>query len=495
MQKESTIQEISRRIGELFGLQYSEVQYDSLIKNLRNITAELKVPFELEAVNDWLNHARLSPDELNTIAKHLSVGETYFFREKSAIDFFKEKFVSDFIANNKSHKTTLNIWSAGCSSGEEPYTLAILLRELIPDIQNFSIRILATDININALNKAKSGKYTEWSFRETPESIKSKYFRAENKHYFIKDEIRQMVDFEQVNLANLHSSQSKPLEEVFDIIFCRNVLMYFLPEVAKNITAYFYKALKPEAWLITSQVELIDEYYLNFRKRNHFNGIFYQKHYPSEAELNSTEIEKPEFNQQRTIKKIKLKKKPEVRFVRKAIKQKKTFTPVNQATNTVNGDQAAALFSAGKYADFVAYCEKNLNYIKNDMHFSQLYINALANTGQLQKAAETASDFTNDNTVDDAFLGLYATILIELKDWEKAKTILTKSLYLNNASIATHFNLGIVYQKLDNQKQAGKYFRNVLSSLEKMNDDTLIPELDNITAGRLYELTKMMSTT
>jgi len=275
MQKESTIQEISRRIGALFGLQYSENQYDSLIKNLRDITAELKIPFDLEAVNKWLNQTQHSSKELNTIAKHLSVGETYFFREKAAIDLFKEKIIPDFINQNSKQKSSLNIWSAGCSSGEEPYTLAILLKELIPDLEKYKIKILASDINVNALNKAKTGKYTEWSFRETPEPIKSKYFRAENKHYFIKDEIRQMVDFEQVNLANLHSSQSRPLEEVFDIIFCRNVLMYFIPEVAKNITAYFYKALKSEGWLITSQVELIDEYYLNFKRQNLFNGIFY----------------------------------------------------------------------------------------------------------------------------------------------------------------------------------------------------------------------------
>ncbi len=494
MQKESTIQEISKRIGELFGLQYSEVQYDSLIKNLRNITAELKVPFELEAVNDWLNHARLSPDELNTIAKHLSVGETYFFREKSAIDFFKEKFVSDFIANNKSHKTTLNIWSAGCSSGEEPYTLAILLRELIPDIQNFSIRILATDININALNKAKSGKYTEWSFRETPESIKSKYFRAQNKHYQIKEEIKQMVSFEQLNLATFYQSESKTVEETFDIIFCRNVLMYFLPEVAKNITAYFYKALKPEAWLITSQVELIDEYYLNFKRQNLFNGIFYQKHTPIEAENTIIDTIKTLTSQQRPGIKLKPGKKPVIRSARKTAKQVKVNKTVKQTTEKTTGEQALALFNAGKYPDYIAYCENDLHSIKNNEHLSFLYINALANTGQLQKAANIASDFVTNNTVNDNLLNLYATILMELKDWEKAKTVLTKSLYLNHEAVSTHFNLGIVYQKLGNQKQASKYFQNVLSILEKMNDDTLLPELDNITAGRLYELTKMMST-
>jgi len=136
-----------------------------------------------------------------------------------------------------------------------------------------------------------------------------------------------------------------------------------------------------------------------------------------------------------------------------------------------------------------------LHSIKNNEHLSFLYINALANTGQLQKAANTASDFVTNNTVNDNLLNLYATILMELKDWEKAKTVLTKSLYLNHEAVSTHFNLGIVYQKLGNQKQAGKYFQNVLSILEKMNDDTLLPELDNITAGRLYELTKMMSTT
>src|SRR5262245_20228366 len=148
---------------------------------------------------------------------HLAIGETYFFRD---IDALRERVLPRLIARRRTDGSrTLRIWSAGCATGEEPYTIAILLCELIDDVEAWKITILGTDINLEAINFARRGLYTQWSVRSVlPENP---YLRPRGNRWQISDQIRRMVDFRYLNLIDNHIGLANA-----DLVVCRNVLYY-----------------------------------------------------------------------------------------------------------------------------------------------------------------------------------------------------------------------------------------------------------------------------
>lgn len=237
MHQQQELFAIRNQLGLLFGLNFTESQGGMLVKNLQNAAAELGLSTDLSAIKSWLSKKSFLPEESNMLAKYLTIGETYFFREKAALQLFTEKIIPDLIAKNK----PIKIWSAGCSSGEEPYSLAILLKESNINLNSLNISILATDLNTNALAKATKGLYTEWSFRETSDELKEKYFTKHNKQYQIKKEIREMVEFRQLNLATEDFPAVANQTDQIDVIFCRNVLMYFWLKLPKQLQRNFTK--------------------------------------------------------------------------------------------------------------------------------------------------------------------------------------------------------------------------------------------------------------
>ncbi|MDP3446365.1 MAG: protein-glutamate O-methyltransferase CheR, partial [Ignavibacteria bacterium] len=268
---------LSQRISSLFGLYFPENQWNNLMRCLKNAALDLDYETSLKAIFEWLSQRDIKDEEVKVLTKHLTIGETYFFREKVALNLFQKIIIAEIRTKAIQGELRLRIWSAGCSSGEEPYSIAILLKEMLPDIEKWEITILATDLNDAALEKAKSGIYTSWSFRETSEELKNKYFVQKGKEFHINQEIKQMVQFERLNLLTAAYPSTSTNTHQMDVVFCRNVLMYFAPETIRSIAKRFHQILNQEGWLITSQVELNDDYFAPFLRVKYENGIFYQK--------------------------------------------------------------------------------------------------------------------------------------------------------------------------------------------------------------------------
>jgi chemotaxis protein methyltransferase CheR len=188
-------------------------------------------------------------DLLEALAGGLTVGETHFFRVAPQIEALRRIVLPDVIARC-GERRRLRLWSAGCSTGEEPYTLAILLRELLPAPEAWDIQLLATDINAAALEVARRGHYGEWSFRGTPEEVRQRYFVPEGKGWRLVEQVRRMVRFAHLNLA-MHAYPSPgPGEADLDVILCRNVTIYFSPTAAQRLYRGFAGALAPGGWLV-----------------------------------------------------------------------------------------------------------------------------------------------------------------------------------------------------------------------------------------------------
>jgi chemotaxis protein methyltransferase CheR len=183
------------------------------------------------------------------LAERLVIGETHFFRVAPQIAALRDVVLPGLIADRASQRR-LNLWSAGCSSGEEPYTLAILLRELLPAAEGWQIRLLATDLSAAALDVARRARYRDWSFRETPERIRRSYFLREGDNWHLDGAIRRMVQFALLNLVADQFPAPTPEIAAFDLILCRNVTIYFGQEVTGRLYRRFAAVLAPGGWLI-----------------------------------------------------------------------------------------------------------------------------------------------------------------------------------------------------------------------------------------------------
>ncbi len=250
--------------------------------------------------------------EMRRLINTLTVGETYFFRDEAQFNALATQVLPAIIRRKRAAATAvgpniqpqLRIWSAGCASGEEPYSVAILLKELLPDIENWHILILATDINQDALARAGEGVYSDWSFREArAKALRSYYFtrgpamkappapRREEKappvkggagsrlgnRYRLRDDIRRMVTFAPLNLIEDNYPAIHNNTVSMDLILCRNVTIYFTEEITRQVVKRFYGALVLGGWLVVGHAEPSLVTYRAFQAHTFPDTILYQK--------------------------------------------------------------------------------------------------------------------------------------------------------------------------------------------------------------------------
>lgn len=194
---------------------------------------------------------RNNKDEIITLINKLTTNYTYFYREENHFKFLREIFLPFEEKNNRTK--ILNIWSAGCSSGEEPYTLAMVIDDYFKFAANqWKIQIFATDISENVLTKAREGIYSEDAIKNLPESFKKRYFEKVNDKYHVVPDIKKRITFKVFNLMDPVIIKNK-----YDVIFCRNVMIYFNSETKANIVSKFYEATKPGGYLMIGHAETI----------------------------------------------------------------------------------------------------------------------------------------------------------------------------------------------------------------------------------------------
>jgi chemotaxis protein methyltransferase CheR len=210
--------------------------------------------------------------EFDQIYDLVTTNETYFFREPAQLAAFIEEIVPDILAKKPVKK--IRIWSAGCSSGEEPYSLAILLEES-GYYAHGAFEIFASDINQQVLSKARKGHYRESAFRATSAPLREKYFLREADGSFkIRDEVRNRVSFGRLNL---YDEARVSLLGHLDVIFCRNVIIYFDDISKKHVVSNFYNRLTDGGYLLLGHSESLISLSTQFKLRHLKNDMVYQK--------------------------------------------------------------------------------------------------------------------------------------------------------------------------------------------------------------------------
>jgi len=249
---------IYNNCGIYFRLEKKYLIEDKIISRMEQLN--------IGSITDYIYYLKYSDNrenEMNLLYDVITINETSFFRNEPQFTVLKDEILKELVKNNNNivyAPNKLRIWSAGCSSGEEPYTISIILSDYLNGTGNYDyyeknqlVEILATDINQSVLNKAKKGVYSEYSLRTTDAKIVERCFsQVSLKEFEIKENYRRWVRFRKLNLLD---PGGVSLLSSFDIIFCRNVLIYFDLESKKKVIDMFYELLKPGGYLFLGHSE------------------------------------------------------------------------------------------------------------------------------------------------------------------------------------------------------------------------------------------------
>lgn len=258
------IERFRSALGEQLGLSLDDTKLPELSALLaRRLAARELAPEQYFALVD---DAARGGDERRRLAQELTVAETYFLRQRDQLTALADHL--------QAHTGPLCILSAGCASGEEPYSIAITLRERLPHLAaNTTIR--AADINPAMLERAKAGVYSSWALRETPEAIAQRWFRRRADRFELDHEIRAAVTFQERNLIEQNRELLVPA--TYHAIFFRNVVMYFTPHAQADVIARLTQALVPGGLLFLGYAETLRGLSTAFHLRHARNAFYYQK--------------------------------------------------------------------------------------------------------------------------------------------------------------------------------------------------------------------------
>jgi chemotaxis protein methyltransferase CheR len=257
-------------IASRFGLNFDESRSEFLAEVLeRRLTARK------ERVRAYLAHLDRhfsSRDEFRELARELTVGETYFFRHADQLRAFTEVTLPDCL--EAAAGRPLRILSAGCASGEEPYSLAMIVEERGHDPTS-SCHIRAVDINPGMIEKAQRARYTPWALREAPVDAGQRWFTPEARELVLNERIRRAVAFEERNLSSDDAKLWFPGS--YDVVFCRNVLMYFTPDAAERLVARIATALAPGGYLFLGHAETLRNPSSDFQLLQTYGTFYYRR--------------------------------------------------------------------------------------------------------------------------------------------------------------------------------------------------------------------------
>ncbi|TVQ33274.1 MAG: protein-glutamate O-methyltransferase CheR [Phycisphaeraceae bacterium] len=232
---------------------------------------------EMDNYDQYISFLTMGPykdDEFQEMFNKITINETSFFRNEPQLDVFEKQALPRLIEARATTKR-LRIWSAACSSGEEPYTIAMMLhRTLGVRLPDWHIEILGTDISEKALDIAAEAKYTSYSIRSTPAHVLSRYFKVDGPYQVLDPTIKSMVNFEQHNLKDRLAARR---HGTWDVIFCRNVMIYFDEKMKEQVVRMFGDQLADDGWLFIGHSESLRGLNLPFESAPFPQGFCYQK--------------------------------------------------------------------------------------------------------------------------------------------------------------------------------------------------------------------------
>lgn len=482
----SLTEAFARVVGARMGLSFPPERYDDLLRQMAGAATDFGQP-DAQACMQWLTSAPLTDAQVAVLARYLTVGETYFFREPALFEALEQQILPRLIAARRAAgNLSLRLWSAACCTGEEVYSLAIVLQRLLPDLPAWQITLLGTDINPAFLRKAEAAEYGAWSFRNAPSSLQSSAFdpTREGRHA-LRPALRKLPRFAYLNLVEDRYPSFETHTVGMDVILCRNVLMYFEPAVLPGVVERLRRSLVPGGWLAVGAAETQRELFGEFETVGFPGASAYRKAPADQAwtpgmpdfslpppreampVVPPVPVSTPAMTPARVA-------KPETAKPLRRVAEK----PVPTAY-----DDAQTEYRAGRYPEALARLSD-----AEDGAPMLLRARVLANLGRLPEAHADCERAIAADRLNPVPYYLLATICDEMGNDSAAASALKQALYLNPRFVLAYFALANVSRRQNRLQQARRCFAQVRDLLAGLEADALVPESEGLTAGRLAEM-------
>ncbi len=460
---DQSLLQLSNHLAQHMGINFSAERFGDLKTKMTALADAFEFE-DLEEFAAWLLADKLNREQIELLADFLTVGETYFFRDPKSFLVLENEIFPQLIEARKNNRF-MRIWSAACCTGEEPYSIAMLLKKMIPDADNWQINILGTDINQTFLERASEGLYGDWSFRATPDFFKDKFFKPKKNKFQIDAQIKKMVRFEWMNLAELECLDD-PNYSSMDVIFCRNVLIYFSPEHATKIITSLSNCLIPDGYLFVGPNELTANDDRTYHSLHRNGAIVLQK---------ANQISPAQSPRTTNYDSSEATSVSEVTIVAGV-----SDAPSHQQIPTL--EEAQARYDQALYQEAV---ELLLRRCKNGGDFSTMVLLAksFANHSDLKSALKWCDQAIKVNRLNAATHYLRATILQEQGANSEAIHSLKQALLMDSSFVLAEFNLGILLKHAGNLRDAQKHFKATLKLLGGYEDNDILPESEGTTAS------------
>jgi len=466
---EADLQRFADLVRSRSGLEFSGPRRVDLERAIGRALVEWRLPMP-DALYTHLTEGAAAPAALEAFIASLTVPETYFFRNQPQFEALEQHILPDLIARRRDQRR-LRIWSAGCASGEEPYSLAILLRRLLPDLTSWDVTILATDLNRSLLEKGQRGFYTAWSFRETPAEVQAQYFTARNGLFELAPQVRSQVTFAYLNLADDCYPSASTNTQDMDLILFRNVLIYFGEEMARRVIERLYEALVPGGWLLVGHAEPSIALFSRFITRAFPNAIVYQKPEQEQSVALQPEVlaSQPEAPRARS-------RRPEPRVSARPV----SLAAASRGTPSrpISGGPTRSSASATPSSPVPAAPS-------DDLAARYQAVRQLADQAQLELARRSVEALVKQAPLFAPAYYLQGLILQELGDFEGALVALRRCVYVDAGFVMGHFALANLYARAGQAERGRRHREQVARLLAGAPVSALVPEGDGMTVGDL----------
>ncbi len=511
---QSVLDKLKAAIAERFGI-YIRPQDDApFCKKIHSRVQALKLS-TYESYCDLLTSASdLSQSEWRELIRQVTIAETYFMRDKGHIHLLQNNILPELIQAQQGSKT-LRIWSAGCSTGEEAYSIAILLQELIPDIQNWRLRIVGSDLNPEVVQKARQAIYSEWSLRSLTDKQKNLYFTQQGALWRLHESLCKMVTFYSNNLVDDDFSKSSDFHN-FDLILCRNVFIYFEPKAIKKVLRRFHSALKNNGYLIAGHMELHGQDMNGFKVNVFPDAVVYKRsdlsnanspnsytspdfrNYPTPANPPSNSSTYPTSSQPQINFPINPSPAtssapipPEIHsttwesyrhasnnFADRVVPNTQIHDLLEIKTDWDRLAAAESSISRAAYREALRYLDQIQEKRLHTLKIHQLSALTYANLGELKSAYHHCQEVIRVEPNSPKTYYLMAHIADEMGRYDEVKQLLKKAIYLDLYFVAAYLALGDMYGRERDRDRALKMYRSTIDILKALPSHEIVPETD-----------------
>lgn len=452
---------VERRVGIVLSEERAEqlgeaIREEVLLSGTKNFSNY----FEL------ISQAPISDPLFQALLERVTIGETFFFRDSNQFQALRELVLPELIKKNRAGKEKINILSAGCSTGEEPFSVAILLYEMIGQGLG-QVNLMGGDINLASLTKAVKANYSKWSFRGVDTEIRDRYFSPNGDYYQLSDEIRGMVRFQYLNLA-----EELPFDDL-DLILLRNVTIYFSPAVKEQLFERCFKRLKPGGWLIIGAGELNQRYFRRFEEVSVAGTILYRKGSALKEKAPSP---------------LSLDQKPKQRATEWPAPVIKQSSPKAQPKEEVY-KRAEQRFQQN---DLIGAERLLSEIIETDARALLLMARIEANRGRHNKGESYCNRYLAKQPDSIEAYYLLGLIYQSEGNLKRAAEVLRHAIFLDRNFVMGQWNLALVYQKLGETQAYRRHLMQVKTLLSRLPEDLEISFSEGQSAARMLQIVEML---